>query len=235
MTRTHFISVVIPVKNNPVGIRRVLRSLKVARKRSPVPVEFVVVDDGSTDHTADMARQEGARVVRTPGYGYRMGSQVFDVGKVRNTGLRAAKGDVIASIDADCKVGPDYFRRIVAVMEHHDLVALDLRPLETSDGQIVYKRFFDALLELTTGGASEPSLIFRRSVICPSNNCFTDQGHAEILGVTNGHEHRMVKDPHNPVYTDFGGWRETVGWALWTAVLAAFGGGIAWLAIREPK
>jgi glycosyltransferase involved in cell wall biosynthesis len=55
--------------------------------------EVVVVDNGSTDGTADVARSLGARVVEQPKRGY---------GNAYHAGFAAATGDVIATGDADC-------------------------------------------------------------------------------------------------------------------------------------
>lgn len=83
------LSVVIPAYNEEQGLAATLERLK----RVPVPLEVIVVDDGSTDHTGEVARRFGARVVRHPtngGYGLSLKS-----------GIRAASHDLIAITDAD--------------------------------------------------------------------------------------------------------------------------------------
>lgn len=83
------LSVVIPAYNEEQGIAATLERLK----RVAVPLEVIVVDDGSTDRTGDIARKFGARVIRHPangGYGLSLKS-----------GIRSAAHDLIAITDAD--------------------------------------------------------------------------------------------------------------------------------------
>ena len=83
------VSVVLPAKNEAGGLPRTLDGLK-----SLMPdAEIIVVDDGSTDATPEIAEARGARVIRSP---YSMGN-----GAAIKRGARAAHGDVIVFMDAD--------------------------------------------------------------------------------------------------------------------------------------
>lgn len=220
-----WISVVIPVKNNAPGLRRVVEALRVAELQSPVPVELVVVDDGSTDDTAAVAASLGARVVQQLGNGYYPGPFLLHVGTTRNAGIRASQGDVVASLDADCRVEPHYFKAIVAALADHDLVALDQRPLHPNPGNRTYKRAQDVVFRIGTKGAAEPSVAFRRSV-CPSGECFGPRGYGEIRHLARQARFGTV-DRTNPVHTDMASWRQTLGWGiLVSGALAAIAG--AW-------
>jgi glycosyltransferase involved in cell wall biosynthesis len=84
------ISIVIPAYNAEATIGRVLGALA---EQEPVPDEVIVVDDGSTDRTAELAADAGARVVRSTGSGY--------AGGARNRGWDEASGDVVVFLDAD--------------------------------------------------------------------------------------------------------------------------------------
>ncbi len=90
------LSVIIPAWNEEKYIGRAIASLKRAaavyeRERGGV-AEIIVVDNNSSDRTADVARQHGARVVFEP---------VNNIGKARNAGARTARGKYIAFCDAD--------------------------------------------------------------------------------------------------------------------------------------
>lgn len=80
------ISVVIPCFNEEHGVQHVL-------ERMPIYVdEVVVVDNNSTDATARVAREHGARVIFEARKGY---------GRAYQAGLPAATGDIIATVDGD--------------------------------------------------------------------------------------------------------------------------------------
>jgi glycosyltransferase involved in cell wall biosynthesis len=76
--------------------------------------EIIVVDDGSTDGTGDAAAAAGARVVRHP---YNKGN-----GAAVKTGLRQATGDYILIVDGDGQHKADDGLRLVAELEHYELV-----------------------------------------------------------------------------------------------------------------
>lgn len=96
------ISLVIAVRNGGEDFRACLASLAAS---SRTPDEFIVVDDGSTDNSAEIARQFGARVIQIKG-----GSQ--GPARARNRAVREAGGDIICFVDADVCVHPDTIQRI---------------------------------------------------------------------------------------------------------------------------
>ncbi|AXK70978.1 glycosyltransferase family 2 protein [Lysobacter sp. TY2-98] len=83
------VSVVLPAKNEEQGLARTLPGLRALWPDA----ELIVSDDGSTDRTAVIAAEHGARVVRAP---YSMGN-----GAAIKRGARAATGEVIVFMDAD--------------------------------------------------------------------------------------------------------------------------------------
>jgi glycosyltransferase involved in cell wall biosynthesis len=109
------VSVIIPTLNEGERIRGLLRSLKEA----PYPEkEIIVVDGGSTDGTAEIAREEGAIVLREEG-------PVRGPGNARNQGARAARGEVLAFFDADEKgVNGEFFERVMKHFEDEEVVAV---------------------------------------------------------------------------------------------------------------
>src|SRR5262245_7589054 len=89
------ISVVIPTYNAAAFLAEALESV---RAQTRVPAEVIVVDNGSTDASAELAEAAGARVLRLERPG---------VSRARNAGIRAATQQWIAFLDADDLWQPD--------------------------------------------------------------------------------------------------------------------------------
>jgi glycosyltransferase involved in cell wall biosynthesis len=111
-------SIIVPAYNSAATIESTLRS--VVDQVLP-PHEVIVVDDGSTDDTAEVARGVGGpvRVVAQPNGG---------TASARNRGIHEATGDVIGFLDADDLYTPDRLARIAARYERQpelDAVATD--------------------------------------------------------------------------------------------------------------
>src|SRR5579862_8592769 len=100
------ISVVIPVWNAAAYLEECLGSLAVS---GITPRECIVVDDGSQDRSADVARRFGARVLATGG---RCGPA-----RARNLGAAAAQCDLLLFLDADVCVHEDTLSRVAAAFE----------------------------------------------------------------------------------------------------------------------
>ena len=94
-------TVVVPALNEEAVLGRCLASL--AQQRTSGRVEVVVVDNGSTDATAEVARCHGARVLHEPRPG---------VCHARQRGLLGATGEIVVSTDADTTFAPGWLQGI---------------------------------------------------------------------------------------------------------------------------
>ena len=101
------VSVVVPVYNDARKLDLCLASLRASQR---TPLEFIVVDDGSTDGSGQVASKYGAKVLSTGG---RRGPAT-----ARNLGAQAASGDVLLFLDADVCVRPDTLRKVMAEFEN---------------------------------------------------------------------------------------------------------------------
>ncbi|MGB3311755.1 MAG: glycosyltransferase [Nodosilinea sp.] len=95
-SRLPSLSVVIPVYNGGENFRRCLDSLKQSSRQ---PDEVIVVADGDTDGSWEMAKDSGAKVFRYDSAG--------GPARARNQGAKMAQGDILFFIDADVTVGHD--------------------------------------------------------------------------------------------------------------------------------
>ncbi|MGA2720807.1 MAG: glycosyltransferase family 2 protein [Bryobacteraceae bacterium] len=101
------VSVVIPVYNAAANLRLCLASLRASET---APLECIVVDDGSTDESAKVAGEYGAKMLSTGG---RLGPA-----SARNIGARAASGDILLFVDSDVCLHSDTIGKIVAEFDN---------------------------------------------------------------------------------------------------------------------
>ena len=108
------LSVVIPAYNEEEGLEDVVRGLSASIHACGRPFEVIVVDDGSKDQTAHIARNLGVRVlVHRTNQGY---------GAALKTGIRAAVGEYILICDGDGTYPPESIPRLMEAMSSHDMV-----------------------------------------------------------------------------------------------------------------
>jgi hypothetical protein len=101
---TPAISIVVPVKDAARRLERCLASICASEGISRPP-EIIVVDNGSSDDSADVGRRFGATVISAPG---------VRVSEARNLGVARSQGDAIAFVDADIEVDRQWLGRAVA-------------------------------------------------------------------------------------------------------------------------
>jgi glycosyltransferase involved in cell wall biosynthesis len=105
------ISIVIPVYNEADNLAKLLGKIQVLRLPQ---AEIIVVDDGSTDRTADIALNAGANVIRHP---YNIGN-----GAAVKSGIRAARGKLIVLMDGDGQHQPEDIPKLLAEAENYHMV-----------------------------------------------------------------------------------------------------------------
>jgi cellulose synthase/poly-beta-1,6-N-acetylglucosamine synthase-like glycosyltransferase len=103
------VTVLVPAYNEEAGIESTVRSLLASTHPY---LEVVVIDDGSTDRTADLATwidDPRVRVIRQPNSGK---------AAALNTGLAHASHDIVVMVDADTVFEPDALHRLVQPLAH---------------------------------------------------------------------------------------------------------------------
>ncbi len=155
-------SVVIPAFNEAAGIAAVVEGVRQAGPWH----EILVIDDGSTDNTAELARTAGARVVRQP-YNKGLGASI-------KRGIRTASGTHVLIMDGDGQHRPEDARRLVSRLGEYDLV-VGARPATTqaTPGRRLGNALLNALAsrltahpvaDLTSGFRAAPTELLREFV-----------------------------------------------------------------------
>lgn len=108
LTAPRHASVVVPAYNEAETIEATVRAI-LTQAPPGVALEVIVVDDRSTDRTADLARRAGARVLAAGAEG-----GGGNPAAARNRGAAAAVGDPIIFLDADCTPADGWLRAILA-------------------------------------------------------------------------------------------------------------------------
>ncbi len=98
-------SVIIPCRNS---VATVGASVRTAFAQTLSPLEVLVVDDASSDGSADAAIAAGARVIRL--------RQRHNAGGARNKGIEEARGNVLAFLDADVEIAPNWLAIVKEVL-----------------------------------------------------------------------------------------------------------------------
>ncbi len=105
------LSIIIPAFNEERLITHCVDSITeslAANQKLDFTYEVIVVDNNSTDKTAELARQTGAKVVFEP---------VNQIGLARNAGAAVATGDWLLFVDADSLLNPDMVADILQLIE----------------------------------------------------------------------------------------------------------------------
>ncbi len=109
-----FISVVIPAYNEEKYLPQCLEALKLQTYPKD-RFEIIVVDNNSKDKTVQIAKAAGAKVITETEQGH-----VYAL----NAGMISAKGEIIASTDADTRVKKDWLQIIEKVFQDQEVVAV---------------------------------------------------------------------------------------------------------------
>jgi len=108
------VTIIIPAYNEEEGIADVIRRLKELYGEH---YEILVIDDGSTDKTYEIAKSMNVRVIRHP---YNKG-----YGAALKTGIRNASGEILVFIDADGQHKPEDIDKLLSYIGEYDMVVGD--------------------------------------------------------------------------------------------------------------
>lgn len=102
-------SVIIPAYNEETFLPKTLKNLKSAMTNIPQPGEIIVVDNNSTDKTAEIAERHGAKIVFEP---------FRQIAKARNSGAKAARSTFLIFLDADTILPLPLLQKALMLLEN---------------------------------------------------------------------------------------------------------------------
>ncbi|MFO7634181.1 MAG: glycosyltransferase [Caldilinea sp.] len=165
------LSVVIPAYNEEDGIREIMERVLAVRDALRTvgidDLELLVVDDGSSDRTAELVQaQPGATLVqhaKNGGYGAAL-----------KTGFAAAAGEWVGFLDADGTYPPEYFPALIKAAEEQnaDLVigsrmagAESQMPITRRIGNIIFARLVNIISAANITDSASGMRIFKKSIL----------------------------------------------------------------------
>lgn len=125
-------SIIIPAKNEQKNIRDCLLSLN-ALTYPKDDYEVILIDNGSTDETVHLARQYGAKVFIQPD---------LKISGLRNFGAQQSTGKILAFLDADCTVFPNWLSAASKWMDNLDICCYGSPPEIPEQATWVQKSWF---------------------------------------------------------------------------------------------
>lgn len=156
------VSVIIPCYNGEAFLEEAVES---ALAQTYDRVEIIVVDDGSTDGSSEIARSLPVRYIRQPNRGLTAS---------RNLGIRESRGSYIVFLDADDRLKPEAIETGIRVLSQrpecamavgdHLFIAADGSHLANSQKDCVAALHYEALLK-SNFIEMISSVVFRRSVL----------------------------------------------------------------------
>lgn len=160
MYKTWTITAIIPCLNEEQGVEAVLKSM-------PKWVdETIVVDNGSTDRTADVARSYGAKVIHEDVRGY---------GRAYKKGFSHATGDVIVTLDGDHSYPVEALSYLIGAFEHleADFLNASRFPVRDPKAMSFKHKVGNLILSITTSllffrwvrDSQSGMWVFRRSIL----------------------------------------------------------------------
>ena len=160
MYKSQTITVIIPCLNEEQGVEQVLR-------RMPAFVDqVIVVDNGSTDRTSEVAQSLGAEVIREPVRGY---------GRSYKKGFTRATSDLIITLDGDHSYPPDAISYLLEAFLHLEVDFLNASrfPVQDSRAMSFKHKFGNLVLSLAmtllyfhwVRDSQSGMWVFRRSIL----------------------------------------------------------------------
>lgn len=177
-TAGRWVSVVIPCLNGAGTLAGLVEALKAQRLPPDTELEILVVDNGSTDGSRELAARLPVRRLEEPRPG---------PAAARNTGLGAARGDVIVFLDVDTRpAGPDFILQHLAVLQSDPAVGISGGAISPDPAQRSLTAFAENATALFNWHEGLPP---RESTFQPSGNMALPRRVIDRIGPMNEELH----------------------------------------------
>lgn len=164
-------SIIIPTKNEEANIGLCLES--IFSINYPLNrYEVIVVDNGSNDNTVKIAQSYNTIVLQVPD---------VNVSALRNHGAKIARGRLLAFIDADCTVSPDWLHRASEYLNKSGIAILGSPPSIPPDSSWVQRTWFMVRGRIDQHGISEVDWLESMNMFIPRNLFLKVHGFNESL------------------------------------------------------
>jgi len=110
---TPLLSIIIPTHNSEKYVHRCIHSLS-SQSFSRNQFEIIVVDDGSSDNSVEIAKRDGVDIV--------IETEPCDLAYARNLGVKNAKGTFFAFLDSDCEAKNGWVKNIIDKLQSLDAI-----------------------------------------------------------------------------------------------------------------
>lgn len=125
-------SIIIPAKNEQVNIDDCLDSIN-SMDFDKDRYELLLIDNGSSDRTVEVAKGKGAKVYVQP---------ELTIAGLRNFGAAKARGTILAFLDADCSVAVNWLQEASRYLDDRIIVCFGSPPIVPADATWVQKAWF---------------------------------------------------------------------------------------------
>lgn len=140
------VSVIIPAKNEALLIGDCIDHVKASIEKWNGEAEIIVIDNGSTDSTVDIAKSKGVNVfVEKEG----------TIAHMRNFGARKAIGNVLAFLDADCMVSPLWIVYCLEALNNPQVAGVGTRAIP----DLQNATWVEKSITLLMAGAERPDFV----------------------------------------------------------------------------
>lgn len=177
-THSDLVSVIIPTYNRA---KRITKAIESVLRQDHSNIELIVVDDGSTDDTESvLSAYHRIKLIKQTNQGQ---------GAARQTGLKAANGHYIASLDSDDFWNPDFISKsLIALKESGAAFAFANWTTQTQDGTVIQEAFLGKATDAVRNRAkvlggwntldhAATRDIFTRHCPAPSSSCVIDRSY----------------------------------------------------------